>query len=82
MKTEKMSLKGIKNVLSRAEMKKIMAGSGGCGTNGNVCCQCTGNWGYPTVTAVDSSGLACSIFCESLSTNNYSGYAVACSYCS
>jgi len=33
MKTEKLSLKGIKNVLSRAEMKKIMAGSGsdGCG---------------------------------------------------
>ena len=26
---EKLSLKSIKNVLSRAEMKKIMAGSGG-----------------------------------------------------
>jgi hypothetical protein len=31
MKIEKMSLKGIKNVLSRAEMKKIMAVSGGGG---------------------------------------------------
>jgi hypothetical protein len=29
MKTEKLSLKSIKNVLSRAEMKKIMAGSSG-----------------------------------------------------
>ena len=28
MKTEKLSLKGIKNVLSRSEMKNIMAGSG------------------------------------------------------
>jgi len=34
MKTEKLSLSGIKNVLSRAELKKIMAGSGGlsCGS--------------------------------------------------
>jgi len=30
MKKEKLSLGGIKNALSRAEMKKIMAGSGGC----------------------------------------------------
>jgi len=38
MKTEKMSLKGIKNVLSRAEMKKIMAGSGdGCIGPGLAC---------------------------------------------
>jgi len=33
MKTEKMSFKNIKDVLSRDEMKGIMAGSGsGCGT--------------------------------------------------
>lgn len=31
MKTEKMSFKNIKDVLSRDEMKGIMAGSGGCG---------------------------------------------------
>jgi hypothetical protein len=31
MKKEKLSLKGIKNVLSRDEMKMIMAGSGGGG---------------------------------------------------
>lgn len=30
---EKLSLKSIKNVLSRAEMKMIMAGSGDCGTS-------------------------------------------------
>lgn len=30
MKTEKLSLNNIKNVLSRSEMKKIMAGSGTC----------------------------------------------------
>jgi len=37
MKTEKLSLKSIKNVLSRNELKKIMAGSGSCGTLGAVC---------------------------------------------
>jgi hypothetical protein len=37
MKTEKMSLKGIKNVLSRGEMKKIMAGSGSCVVGGETC---------------------------------------------
>jgi len=30
MNTQKLSLSSIKNVLSRAEMKQIMAGSGGC----------------------------------------------------
>lgn len=38
MKTEKLNLKSIKNVLSRAEMKKIMAGSGGGGTGGTDSC--------------------------------------------
>jgi hypothetical protein len=38
MKKEKLSLKGIKNVLSRIEMKRIMAGSGGtCATYGQQC---------------------------------------------
>jgi hypothetical protein len=32
MKKEKMSFKNIKDVLGRDEMKKIMAGSGGCST--------------------------------------------------
>lgn len=45
MKTTKMSLANIQGKLSRAEMKEIMAGSGGCassfeacGSNGKVCC--------------------------------------------
>lgn len=51
MKTQKMNFKNIKNVLSRSEMKKIMAGSsggsggtggsggagGGCVDSGQVC---------------------------------------------
>jgi len=37
MKTQKLSLKGIKNVLGRSEMKKIMAGSGGCSSYNNPC---------------------------------------------
>jgi len=59
MKIEKLSLNGIKNVLSRAELKKIMAGSGGGTPPGNPppggcpnlgyaipCCQCfTGGGG-------------------------------------
>ncbi|MFC0513595.1 hypothetical protein ACFFGT_05260 [Mucilaginibacter angelicae] len=44
MKKEKLSLSGIKNVLSRAELKKIMAGSSNrcdyCGAGGYVCCAC------------------------------------------
>ena len=41
MKTKKMSFKNIKDVLSREEMKKIMAGSGG----GGACGTCTGHGG-------------------------------------
>jgi len=47
MKSEKLSLTGIKNMLSRAELKRIMAGSAGGGptctqcVNGiATCCQC------------------------------------------
>jgi len=50
MKTEKLSFKAIKNVLSRAEMRKIMAGSdrycpnqAGCFDGGDTCdsgCTC------------------------------------------
>jgi hypothetical protein len=38
MKVEKLSLKGIKNVLSRAELKRIMAGSSGGGGGGGGGC--------------------------------------------
>jgi hypothetical protein len=37
MKKEKLSQKSIKNVLSRAELKKIMAGSGGGCTENAYC---------------------------------------------
>lgn len=54
MKKEKISLKAVKNVLSRAEMKKIMAGSGLCSTNycsaNTYCCEdlcCAGGSCYP-----------------------------------
>ncbi|MFC0513594.1 hypothetical protein ACFFGT_05255 [Mucilaginibacter angelicae] len=44
MKKEKLGLNAIKNVLSRAELKKIMAGSGNrcdyCGPGGYICCAC------------------------------------------
>jgi hypothetical protein len=41
MKTQKMSFKNIKDVLSRDEMKVIMAGSGGTGSsNLQTCINC------------------------------------------
>ena len=55
MKTQKLNLKSIKNVLSRAEMKKIMAGSGGgggCDVNGVACAP----WTFPFIPC-------CSGFC-------------------
>ncbi|MDB4903002.1 MAG: hypothetical protein JWQ63_2283 [Mucilaginibacter sp.] len=51
MKTEKLSLKGIKNVLSRGELKRIMAGSGNCSGLNGAC-------GVGT-QAVCCSGLTC-----------------------
>jgi hypothetical protein len=59
MKKEKLSLKSIKNVLSREELKKIMAGSGPCvypsqtcgGNSGISCCSpytCVGGYGGST----------------------------------
>lgn len=63
MKTEKLNLKSIKNVLSRAEMKKIMAGSGGsCVPLGQTNCNipttpcCAGLWCY-TLTGTCESGV-------------------------
>jgi hypothetical protein len=37
MKKEKLNLQSIKNVLSREELKKIMAGSGMCAGIGGIC---------------------------------------------
>jgi len=46
MKSEKLSFNGIQNVLSRSEMKNIMAGSGTCLAVGDACndnVQCCSN---------------------------------------
>ncbi|MFI5139574.1 MAG: hypothetical protein ACHQIM_17270 [Sphingobacteriales bacterium] len=59
MKTEKMSLKSIKNVLSRAEMKKIMAGSGG-----DTCGSYT-----PCPTINDPHHLPCCVVCAPVGQN-------------
>lgn len=43
MKIQKLSLNNVKTALTRAELKKIMAGGSGCGGYGAPC----GNVGYP-----------------------------------
>jgi len=88
MKIEKLSLSGIKNTLSRTELKTIMAGSGGgghcgpCGgTSGMQCCACppvTGGTGGPYYTA--SVNTTCEAFCEGVDGNPY-GVFVDCNYC-
>jgi hypothetical protein len=59
METKKLSLKSVKNVLSRGEMKKIMAGSGG------VTCCCSA-WVGATQRVLDGSGINCYDFCVSV----------------
>jgi hypothetical protein len=56
MKQGKLSLKSVENVLSRAELKKIMAGSGTapCAWLGNACVQ-----NDPTAPFQCCSGLFC-----------------------
>ncbi|MGN6196016.1 MAG: hypothetical protein ACTHOB_13835 [Ginsengibacter sp.] len=54
MKQKKLNLKEISNALSRNEMKKIMAGSGDCGTSG-MCGGWTGR------TCCESLGFYCSL---------------------
>jgi len=84
MKSEKLSLKGIKNVLSRAELKKIMAGSGGptctqCYNETATCCECIYSNGPSGFYLLTSPGL-CVSACQSL--NYYSGIlGNACSHC-
>jgi len=76
MKIEKLSLNGIKNVLSRAELKKIMAGSGGGGPG----CE-NGGWEIPCCTCYTSESQTyypqsppltylCSCFCTELGYPN------------
>jgi hypothetical protein len=71
MKIERLSLQGIKNVLSRAELKKIMAGSGtgGCTNMGLAipCCQCaTGIECCPWVYVPNSPPIPyeCDCYCK------------------
>jgi len=45
MKKEKLNLKSIKNVLSRGEMKNIMAGSNPTCPDGMIPCTCTASYG-------------------------------------
>jgi len=59
MKREKLSLKGIKNVLSRTEMKKIMAGS----SSGPNCCWCNNGTVQPVGGASASSTPQCVQVC-------------------
>jgi hypothetical protein len=51
MKKEKLNLKSIKKVMSREEMKNIMAGSGNCNPRGGAC--------GPYTQSVCCSGLQC-----------------------
>jgi hypothetical protein len=62
MKKEKLSLNGIKNVLSRKEMKKIMAGSGIY-----ACCQCFWDGGIYNVILANTinPNENCGQFCAS-----------------
>jgi hypothetical protein len=84
MKTEKLSLKGIKNVLSRAELKKIMAGSGGCscGVGAAICCQCYSVSGPIAIWVLSCSGgtQEGGYLCEALGYADHSTQ-VSCNYC-
>lgn len=77
MMKERLNLKSIKNVLSRDELKKIMAGStgGGGGTGGSggcqnmglaiPCCQCYNANGYVCMTNTPPIPYECSCYCQS-----------------
>jgi hypothetical protein len=68
MRIQKLSFSGIKNVLSRAELKKIMAGSGSCTpscTNEGLaipCCTCDPGCGV-YLTFATPIPYECNCFC-------------------
>ena len=71
MKTEKLSLKSIKNVLSRAEMKMIMAGSGCCAhTAGWTVSQC----GYSSLSEAQAAA-------DYYASNNHVQAFYCCDHC-
>jgi hypothetical protein len=72
MKKEKLSLAAITNRLSRAELKKVMAGSTGpcsfCGPGGYNCCGCYNTVphnGYLVVGDACGNG-SCDTYCHGL----------------
>jgi hypothetical protein len=87
MKIEKLSMQDIKNVLSRNELKSIMAGSGGgCGCElpigQNLCCQCLPGVDYHLFCRLTDPPMGdCSGFCESLGLGQDAA-TVDCSFCS
>lgn len=85
MKKEKLSLKSIKNVLSREELKKIMAGSTGecsfCGPGGYTCCGCYDTYPYSSYAlyGVACANDTCNAHC--ISVGLLGGNPVDCSEC-
>ena len=67
MKTKKMRLAKIQGKLSRAEMKNIMAGSGGSGT----ICNCNSNDNCSGTKPTCYNGIAYK--CTNTKGNNYAG---------
>ncbi len=58
MKTKKLNLKNIQTVLSRSEMKKVMAGSSGdCGNLGDQCNNIFGKFTFCCPPAVCDNGM-------------------------
>ena len=80
MKIQKLSFSRIKNVLSRAELKKIMAGSDGM----YYCCACQLGQGPPVEGYYYTSNNDCDNYCYNLFHPPYSdpsGYEVNSFYC-
>jgi len=72
MKTEKMSFKNIKDVLSRDEMKSIMAGSGPA-----VDCSYTiQGYGTYSGSCADSNPSTCELYCRNAGWSDCNCYPV------
>jgi hypothetical protein len=81
MKIEKLSLKNIKNVMSRDELKSIMAGSSNrcdfCGAGGYICCACF----LGTNTCPSLLGPYCHDTCAGFCGIGFSTVSLACACC-
>gem|GEM_PF-976525 len=58
MRKEKLNFKGVRNVLKRSEMRKVMAGSGSA-----ECCECS-DGGNPTFLCNSNLQITCDSFCK------------------